>query len=155
MHNKCMMSQVIVRPPAGGRAALHIDPVQAPGVRQTDGRPLQLGSQDLIRIAGYAAEHGFKVTGFIVADAFLTPLAADEQREVSDSMLQILGTYGTRELNAAMDDDFNGLYVTGVELISRRGGLRIVVRRRGYVETSVVEEAEQLLNSAWRELRLS
>lgn len=155
MHNKCMMSQVIVRPPVGGRAALHIDPVRAEGVRESDGRTLQLGSQDLIRVAGYAADHGFVVSGFFVADAFLTPLGQEEEREVSASMLEILKTYGPQELDAAMDDDFEGMYVTGVELVSRSRGLRIAVRRRGYVETSVVGEAEQLLNSAWRELRLS
>lgn len=151
-----MMSQVVVRPLVGDSSALHVDPVLVEDAAlETGGRRLQLGSQDLIRFAGYAADHGFIISGFTLADAFLTPLDLDEQGAVSVEMIAILLAYGAQELDAAMEDDFDGLYVTGVELISSSKGLRIDVRRRGYVDTSVVEEAERLLDSAWRELRLS
>lgn len=156
VHNEFMMSQVIVRPPCGDNSTLHVDPIGPTGATlPKDGRRLQLGSQDLIRVAGYAMDHGFEVAGFLLADAFLTPLDAAEQHDVSNAMVDILKKYGTAELDDAMENDFDGMYVTGVKLISRLQGLRIEVRRRGYVETSVVEEAEKLLESAWRELRLS
>lgn len=150
------MSQVIVRPSTGDNPGLHIYPVHKhKSAIASDGRTLRLGSQDLIRLAGYAADHNFVVKGFAVADAFLSPLDLDEQSSASAAMIEILSRYGDGELNAAMDDDFDGLYVTGVELISPSKGLRISVRRQGYVETTIIEDAERLLNSAWRELHLS
>lgn len=154
--NEHVVSQAVVRPSPGADFGLHVDLVPADArLSATTGHGLHLGSQDLIRFAGYATQHGFRVVHFDVADSQLTPLDADDQREVSDAMVAILREYGDEELDAAMRDDFDGLYVVGVELLSLANGLRIDVRRSGYVDTSVVEEAERLLDSAWRELRLS
>ncbi|TQJ40603.1 hypothetical protein FBY33_2670 [Arthrobacter sp. SLBN-112] len=114
-----------------------------------------MGSQDLIRFAIYATAHSFSVASFMIADTRLTLLEPNDQESLSAEMVNILRTYGGEELEAAMGDDFNGLYVVGVELLSTTTGMRMSVRRRGYVETSIVDEAEQLLASAWRELHLS
>lgn len=147
---------MIVRPRVGETAALHIDPLKADGATRTeDGRELHLGSQDLIRFAGYAAGQGFVIAGFAIADPDLTPLNTEEQRELSATMVEILMAHGHNELDAAMRDEFDGLYIIGVELISGDSGLRMDVRRRGFIYTSVVEEAERLLNAAWQTLRLS
>lgn len=149
-----MVSQVLVRPSAGNDApAVHVDPLDAE--RPRDARELHFGSQDLIRLAGYSLDRGFVVTGFSVADAWLSQLDAAEQHTVSDLMVEILGTYGWAELSAAMQDEFDGLYVTAVALLSKTTGLRIEVRRDGYVDTSVIDEAQQLLDSAWKDLDLS
>ncbi|MDM7890685.1 hypothetical protein [Curtobacterium caseinilyticum] len=113
-----------------------------------------LGSQDLIRLAGFAQENGFQVSQFFVADPYLSPLDSEEERFISERMIQLLNTYGARELRSAMEDEFDGFYVVGVALISKRSGMRITVRRRGFVDTSIVEEAESLLTSAWKERSL-
>jgi hypothetical protein len=147
-----MMRQVMVRPTAGSGPSLHVDPLGTED--ESSGTELHLGSQDLIRFAGYASAHGFVVSGFDVADAFMTALDEGERVEVSDAMVELLDSFGFEELISAMRDDFDGLYVIGVRLISKDNGMRTDVRRRGFVNTSVVQEAERLLNSAWRELHL-
>lgn len=150
------MSQVVLSPSPDGHTDLRISTVSAgdtAGPRR--GRELHLGSQDLIRFASYAADRGFHVVSFMVADAYLAALSADEEAEVSAEMVEILNEYGGRELAAAMRDDFGGLYVVGVNLVVKASGRRIGVRRRGYVETSTVPDAEQLLQAAWQELQLS
>ncbi len=95
------------------------------------------------------------MSAFMLADAHLSPLSGHKQAKSSAQMVEILGAYGGAELEAAMRDDFDGLYVVGVNLAARSTGLTIRVRRRGYVETPIVREAEKLLASAWQELNLS
>ena len=154
-HNEAMVNQVVVRP-AGATSAVHIDPVTTTSTTPLAGaQTLHFGSQDLIRVADFAREQNYKVARFLVADSYLSPLDESEERQVSDELIDILTTYGGRELEAAMDEEYAGLYVTGVEFVSLTSGLRIALRRRGYVDTSVVDEAERLLNSAWRELKLT
>lgn len=116
---------------------------------------LHLGSQDLIRFAGYAATQGFAVSSFMIADAHLSPIGGAAHAEASARMVEILRAWDGDELEAAMGDDFDNLYVVGVNVVSRSTGLPISVRRRGYVVTPIVGEAEKLLASAWQELKLS
>jgi len=150
------MSKIVLSPSADGRTGLRISQVDAENVaRSVDGHELHMGSQDLIRIADYASARGFKVASFMLADAYLVPLNEDEQAETSDDMVGLLLGFGGDELEAAMRDEYDGLYVIGVNLIASSSGRRISVRRSGYVETSIVQEAERLLESAWRELHLS
>lgn len=119
------------------------------------GSELHLGSQDLIRLAGYASERNFVVSSFMLADAYLFPLGDAEETELSGRMVDILKMYGAEELEAALREEFDGLYVVGVNLIASSSGMRVSIRRQGYVETSITGDAEVLLNSAWRELHLS
>ena len=154
--NGVMMSQVVLSPSSDGGGDLRISQVEMVlPTQRVRGSELHLGSQDLIRFAGYAVGRGFVVASFMLADAYLMPLDEDEQLEISAEMIDILGTYGMNEFDAAMQDDFDGLYVVGVNLIESTSGMRISVRRRGFVETSIIQEAERLLKDAWRELRLS
>lgn len=150
------MSQVVLNTSADGGTNLRISKVRA-GESSGPGRghELHLGSQDLIRFASYAMQRGFRVTSFMVADAFLVALSPEEEADISTEMVEILNDYGGHELIAAMRDDFDGLYVVGVNLVLKARGRRISVRRRGYVETSIVSDAEELLQAAWQELQLS
>ncbi|WP_160073389.1 hypothetical protein [Pseudoclavibacter sp. 8L] len=148
-----MLSQVVLSPSSDGRVDLHISALVAG--KKHDGRELHLGSQDLIRFAAYATTHGANVTSFMLADPYLAPIDPDEEGAVSDEMVRILREYGGSELVAAMGDEFEGMYVVGVDLISPTDGLHLSLRRRGFVETSVVQAAEVLLADAWRELHLS
>ncbi|MET4144071.1 hypothetical protein [Arthrobacter sp. UYCo732] len=146
-------SQAVLFPSEGGSIALRIIGTERP--TQPRCRGLQLGSQDLIRFASFASDRRFSVSAFMIADAGLSPLSGDEQARASAQMVDILTTYGGDELEAAMRDDFDGLYVVGVTVTAKSTGLPISVRRRGYVETSTVREAETLISAAWQELRLS
>ncbi len=150
------MSKVVLSPSADGGTDLCIGRVGStfPG-RTPAGSELHLGSQDLLRFANYASLHGFVVSSFMLADAYLVPLDANEQAEISDDLVELLATHGGDELEASLHDEYAGLYVVGVNLIESSTGMRVSIRRRGYVETSIVQEAERLLRSAWRELRLS
>ena len=150
------MSKVVLSPSPDGRTSLRISNLE-PGNTEHSviGHELHMGSQDLIRFADFASNRGFRISSFMLADPNLSPLIEDEQVEISRQMVELLSAYGGDELEAAMRDEFDGLYVVGVNLIASSSGRRISVRRRGYVETSIVQEAERLLQSAWRELHLS
>jgi len=91
----------------------------------------------------------------MLADGWFNPLPSGEQEELSDRMVEILNAYGQAELDSAMNDEFEGVYVVGVNLIAVDSGHRLSIRRRGYVETQAVAEAEELLRGAWGELHLS
>jgi hypothetical protein len=151
MQNGAMVKRLVLRPGA-----------DVPGVRieaPSEGavESLHLGSQDLIRLAGFARSHGFNVARFLIADGSLTPLDRDEEQEMSDELVAILSEYDADELDAALTEDYDGFYIIGVELVSLATGLRLNVRRSGYISTSAEEEheAERLISDAWRELRLA
>lgn len=151
-----MVNKVVLSPSADGSIDLRISAVTTAFPPRTPaGSELHLGSQDLLRFASYSAERGFVVSSFMLADAYLVPLDSDEEAGVSAEMVRVLAAYGEDELEAAMHDEYAGLYVVGVNLIEPSTGMRISIRRRGYIETSIVQEAEKLLASAWRELRLT
>lgn len=150
------MNKVVLSPSKGGGTDLRIAPVQSTlPARTPAGSELHLGSQDLVRFANFASLHGFIVSSFMLADAYLVPLGVEEEAEISDELVRWLAEYGEDELEASLRDDHDGLYVIGVNLIEASTGMRMSIRRRGYIETSIVREAEQLLKAARRELRLS
>ncbi|MEG8035386.1 hypothetical protein QP157_08655 [Sphingomonas sp. LR61] len=149
MQNVHVVSRAVLQA-AGPAYAVHIPSVVEEA--NPESKSFHFGSQDLIRLAGFAQENGFKVSRFSLADSYLTPLEADEERRVSRSMVEILGHFDARELRGAMLDEFDGLYVIGVELISKESGHRLTVRRSGFIDTSAVVEAERLLTSAWQVL---
>jgi hypothetical protein len=148
-----MVSRLVLRPGA------NTPPVRIEQSSSEDptGTSLHLGSQDLIRVAGFARDNGFRVARFLIADSYLTPLDEDEQREISAQLVTILEQYDADELESALSDDYDGLYIVGVELVSQGTGLRIGLRRSGYVSVSTAElhAAELLISEAWRELRLA
>jgi hypothetical protein len=152
--NEAMVSRLVLRPGTGD-PAVRIE--RAPEPESADVPSLHLGSQDLIRVAGFAAANGFQIARFYVSDSYLLPLGDDEQCEISGVLVDVLGEYDAQEVESTMADEYDGLYIVGVELISPTTGLRINLRRRGYISTSVAEEreAELLLSDAWRELRLA
>ncbi|NQX28300.1 hypothetical protein HQQ81_13210 [Microbacteriaceae bacterium VKM Ac-2854] len=150
-----MVNKVVLETSADGGVGLRIDAVTGPlPARTPAGTELHLGSQDLIRLADFATFHGFTISSFMIADGHLVPLRPEEESGLSDEMVEAVRNHGGAELEAAMQDEYDGLYVVGVTLIAT-SGMRISVRRRGFVDTSVVQEAEQLLRSAWQELHLS
>lgn len=153
MQNEAMVSRLVLRPGAD-TPPVRIEPSSS---EASTGPSLHLGSQDLIRVAGFAIDHGFRVARFRIADAYLTPLDDDEQREISAELVTILDDFDEDELESALSDDYDGLYIIGVELVSRGTGLRIGLRRSGFVSVSDAElhAAEVLISDAWRELRLA
>lgn len=151
-----MVAQAIVdHPGPSARLSIVDQPLAALRERSSHSTELHFGSQDLIRVAGFGRDSGFQVARFYIADSYLEPLASDEEHSLSDQFVDILEKFGSAELQSALDDEYQGLYVIGVEMISRATGFRLVVRRRGFVDTSVRDEAEALLNRAWRELMLT
>ena len=141
---------------ADGVRDLHIDAFNpVPAVRTPPGSELRLGSQDLVRFAAYAFVNQLHVESFQLADPFLMPLNPDDEGEISDDLVEKLQKYGGDEVEAALQDEYEDIYVVGVILISPSSGRRISVRRRGFVDTSITHEAERLLASAWKELQLS
>ena len=155
LDNERMVSQLVVQP-WGESPNVHIDVAVGAEWRNGAGaQTLHLGSQDLIRVAGFAQENGFSVVRFFLADSYLFPLDSEDEDVISSELVSILTDFGAREIQSAMHDEHAGLFVIGIELISISSGLRIVLRRRGYVDTSVIDEAKHLLDLAWRELKLT
>lgn len=135
---------------------LRVAPVSTTDVTRTAaGTELHLGSQDLVRLTAFAASHGYAPSSFMVSDAYLVPLPTDEQDEISDELVSLLRRHGEEEVDAALRNEYDGLYIIGVQLIEQISGMRVSIRRRGFVETSIEKEAEALLQAAWQELHLS
>lgn len=155
MHNERMLNKVVLYPSRDGSARLKVSQAGQVPAKTIPGSELHLGTQDLIRFADYAQGRGFKVIGFMIADSYLVPLDDDDQESISEDLAGSLNLYGVNVVEAAMNDEYSGLYLIGVNLIDLSRGLRISVRRRGFVDTTIVEEAEQLLQSAWKDLKLS
>lgn len=151
MHNNYMERQLIVSP-VGASAELQIAPVTP--ISTAAAQHLHLGSQDLIRVAEFAS-NDFELVGFDLADRFLAPLDYEEERNLSGELLEIFDEYDAREVRAALRDDYDGIFVVGIQLRSRASGQRIHLRREGFIDTSVPEEATNLLDRAWRRLRLA
>lgn len=119
------------------------------------GKALHLGSQDLVRFGAYASGNGWMLASFELADSLLDPVEDRTQEKACAEMLYLFDTYGEAELHAAMQDEFDDLYVVGVEVVQELTGATVKLKRRGLVETTAVPEAEALISVAWRELRLS
>ncbi|WP_344356758.1 hypothetical protein [Brachybacterium phenoliresistens] len=150
------MSKVVLSTVGGGTRDLRVDPYDTTQPARTpSGSELHLGSQDLVRLTGFALERGFVPTSFMISDAYLVALPEDEQVQVSTELLRLLVGYGPDEVMMSLQEEHDGLYIVGVNLIAGDSGGRISVRRRGFVDTSVVQEAQRLLASAWRELNLT
>lgn len=118
-------------------------------------RHLSLGSQDLVRFAAYAASCGWTLKLLDLAGPQLDPIPAEDQARISAEMLSLLDEYGVAELDAAMTEEFDHLYVSGVHAVHAQTGTTLRLRRRGLVVTTGVPEAEAIICDAWRELRLS
>jgi hypothetical protein len=156
MHNDQMESQVVVGP-RGKPSSLHIasTPVDWSKENESETRRLHLGSQDLVRVAGFAAENGFKLVRFYLSDPYLQPLGSAEEQTISDELVEIFNKYDAQEVRSALRGDYEGLYVVGIELLSRETGFRIHLRREGFIDTAVPEIATNLLTRAWQKLRLA
>lgn len=152
MHNNQMERQLVVKP-VGASAELQIAPVTP--ISANAAHHLHLGSQDLVRVAGFAVESGFRLVRFNLADRSLAPLDRDEEEAISDALVSIFEQYDAREVRSALQDEFDGLFVVGIELLSLESGQRIHLRREGYIDTSAPDEATNLLARAWRKLRLA
>ena len=139
----------------GADTTLELRPQWRALPRETSDDELHLGSQDLLRLADYANRHGFQIASFSLSDTYLSPLASEEQSGISDRLISLYREYGLEELLFALAEEYEGLYITGLTLINIETGRRVQIKRRGYVETSSIQEAETLLRSAWNELNLS
>jgi hypothetical protein len=153
MHNEHMATQVVLNP--HGRAPeLSIDDVPQFG-RVRESQVLHLGSQDLLRVAAFATKNGFDLIRVYWNDSYLQPLDQASEDDLSGELLDILSQFGEQEALAALDEDFSGLLLVGVELRSHATGATILLRRRGYIDTVERDEARNLLTHAWQKLRLT
>ena len=115
-----------------------------------------IGSQDMIRTADYAIEHGLVISAFALGDKDLTPLGADENMSVSEQMISMLNTYGLDELDASMTDEFDGVYALGVLITDPSVGESFASHRYDQIAATdtLRERAEAFLASARSALRL-
>lgn len=120
-----------------------------------DSRIPRLGSQALVRLAGYAVnDGGYRLTNLRLADVHFEPFSAEYEQELSDELVEILASHGDREVLSALGDEFAGVTVIGIELHSNESGRRIEIRRRGVVDTGAPKEAEALVARAWAAVTL-
>lgn len=105
---------------------------------------LRLGSQGLIRLAGYINDNGRTVTRFELVDNLFDPAPH------IPTMIQIITTYGSSELEGAMWDEYAGLYIVAAHF---RGGLSI--SRWGIIETDSPVPLTHLIRRAHMALHLS
>lgn len=95
-----------------------------------------VGSQDMTRISGLALDNYYTVNEFKVCNDDLIPLSPEHDHDVSEKMKEIISKYGGKELNFALRDDFNGLYITEVSLHSETYNEDVSVVRHGGLEFS-------------------
>lgn len=151
-----MMGQVVIQPAQSGASELRILPM--PNYQSFEpavGNALKLGSQDLIRLAIFAKNSGHRVTGFMIADRELYRLTTDEEREISDRLVELLNTYGGEEVAAALRDEYRGLYIIGIDIVQRETLTRLSIRRQGIIRTSTESIARSFLQNAWEKLSLT
>jgi len=113
----------------------------------------RLGSQDLLAIARYAADVGFRIDGFIIEDHTLTPVPIEETDELSEKLVNILAQNGAFAAALFLDDEF-GFYVTGVRLTS--ADLRsFTLLREGATRSPAESHLEDFLARAWTVVHFS
>lgn len=116
---------------------------------------LQLGSQDLVRLAEYSLSKGFRIISFNLKDKNLEFISYQKEEEVSKSLVQLIEKYGELEIASALRDEYKDMYVVGINLLNPTG-LTLSIYRRGFIETSYLKEnAENFLLEAWNRLKLS
>lgn len=153
-HTESMVSRAVVER-RGGNTTLRLRPHPGPIDRTARDDELHLGSQDLLRLADYASQSGFKLSSFALSDSDLYPLPREEQDEISKHLIELYKKFGLKELMAALNDEYGGIYAVGITILNHGTGRRINIRRRGFVDASMVEEAEKLLLNALKDLNLS
>lgn len=104
------------------------------------------GNQSLIRLAGFAVREGFEIINFGIADEHLNPIDRLRESEVSALMVEMLETYGAEEVNDAMFDEFDRLYVTHFTFLSQHTRNQMSIQRNSIVEVSSVTDEFSLLN---------
>lgn len=114
--------------------------------------PIMLGSQDLLRLAGYLKDKGNRVTSFMLADSYLYRLDPEENREISQRLVYLLDEFGLPEVEASFGDEYRGFYVVGVDVIKKGTGESISIRRRGYFHAASPSAVEELLGQAFDSL---
>ncbi len=154
VHNKRMLTQVVLRS-RGGSTEVSLAERGSMPESPSEARAPRLGSQALVRLAGYAVgDAGYRLTNLRLVDTHFEPFAAEYEQELSDELVEILTSHGDREVLSALGDEFAGVTVIGIELHSKSSGRRIEIRRRGVVDTGSLEEAEALVTRAWAAVAL-
>lgn len=105
---------------------------------------VNMGSQDLIMTAGYLYENNYEILFIEASDSNLEPLSAKTSAIVSKEMIYVLETYGCNELQAAMRDDFDGLYVVDLTVKNRRSERIYSVSRNQIIETNIDKNSYSL-----------
>lgn len=107
---------------------------------------MNAGSADIISIAAFAFEKGYDIDKFIVGDAYLQPIGnVIEAKENSDALIGMIDHYGVEEAHAAMQDEYNNLYILGVKL---SGDAKVEFHRNAVVRTTNQDVATDLLTEA-------
>lgn len=119
-----------------------------------NGHPANFGTQDLVRIAGYASRHGFTIELISVTDMYLMLLSEEEIQEVSGEMIAMMNKWGSEEVEAALQDEFDGYYVSMIALKSNATGEIVYLDRKGYVGTDVGSDIQEEFLAALNEGKL-
>ncbi|QCR39670.1 hypothetical protein C1N74_03995 [Microbacterium sp. SGAir0570] len=119
------------------------------------GRIPRLGSQDLLRLAAYAKEHGWDVDKLELADVNLDPI--EDEKEESRIQRQLVGALTGQGANAAVQlllSKYPYLTVLGVHFVgpNHRG---FVIRRNGVTQAEQGASPIDLVRPAWEALRLA
>ncbi|MGO3293441.1 MAG: hypothetical protein ACTIMB_12170 [Brachybacterium alimentarium] len=122
-------------------------------VRSSSGA-LQLRHLDLIRIAEIARQNEITPLLFSLFDDISGPLPPDEERELSDELLETLQVYGTTELVTQLEDEHPEISIVGLKLRNRSNGLILDIRQNGYISATSEQFAKMFLTKAWLELGL-
>jgi hypothetical protein len=151
-----MLSQLVVRL---ADHSLHLEPRNAGDDPVAFDRPEsgqivpRLGSRDLIRLAGFAVDHGYLLDAVIVRDRTMSPLPSELEDEVSDRLVETLRS-GAPLANDALSGDRGPYTVVEIELTTSDMET-IRVGRLGTVESFSDDATSGLMEPAWTQLHLS
>lgn len=115
----------------------------------------RLGTQDLLKLAHYAAHHGWEIDKLELQDS-VTAASLDEQDEerISESILRHLGSESLTRLIEYFIDRFPTVNVIGVEFV-REDHRAVTLRRNGVAIAEDGVSPLEVLSPAWHQLQLA
>lgn len=119
------------------------------------------GSSDIVLLSSFAAEHGFRIVRFSLADPYMSAIPDDERERVSDFLVTCLAEAGPNGVREMLKRDFRGYLVTAVDLEAEANMDRVSLRRHGVTVGTAIDHQPgksvliQLLQDAWKAIRFA
>jgi len=117
------------------------------------GRAPRLASPDISKLAQFAVEQGYHLARFQLVDQHLDLLREPDQSYISNLLVERFVADGIYGLSLALEREFPGVYLNGLELYLPHG-VRLDVRRRGVLFSNDQQAALSFMRDAWKEARL-